>query len=55
MSDCFTGVMKQVDDAITKEEEKKKKESLKKELKKVIDDIRYNLFAFLIFFEGAKY
>lgn len=35
------GVMKQVDEAITKEEEKKKKESLKKELKTVNDKIRY--------------
>lgn len=35
------GVMRQVDEAITKEEEKKKKESLKKELKTVNDKIRY--------------
>ncbi|XP_045212633.2 DNA excision repair protein ERCC-6-like [Mercenaria mercenaria] len=38
--DFEEGVMKQVDDAITKEEEKRKKESLKKDLKIVNDDIR---------------
>jgi len=32
--------MEQVDSAISKEEEKNKKEVLKKELKKVNDDIR---------------
>lgn len=37
----FLGLMQQVDDAISKEEEKKKKEALKKELKKINDDMRY--------------